>query len=85
MGITNLSDITAGLIAAGMPRNTPACAIRNGTRQAQSAVIATLATLATDVTNAKLTSPAIIVIGEVVSLAKRDNIAALIEESRCAA
>ena len=85
MGIANLSDMTAGLIAAGMPRNTPACAIRNGTRKGQSAVVATLATLATDVANAKLTSPAIIVIGEVVSLAKRDNIAALVAESRCAA
>ena len=85
MGIANLSDITAGLIEAGMPRNTPACAIRNGTRKGQSAVVATLATLATDVANAKLTSPAIIVIGEVVSLAKRDNIAAIVAESRCAA
>jgi uroporphyrin-III C-methyltransferase len=85
MGITNLSEITAGLIDAGMSRNTPACAIRNGTWRDRSAVISTVATLATDVAKAKLTSPAIIVIGEVVSLAKRDNIPAIGEESRCAA
>jgi uroporphyrin-III C-methyltransferase len=85
MGITNLSEIAEGLIAAGMPRNTPACAIRNGTWQDQVSVIATLETLARDVAEAKLTSPAIIVIGEVVSLAKRDNIPAIGEESRCAA
>jgi uroporphyrin-III C-methyltransferase len=85
MGITNLSEIAEGLIAAGMPRNTPACAIRNGTWQDQVSVIATLETLALDVAEAKLTSPAIIVIGEVVSLAKRDNIPAIGEESRCAA
>ncbi len=85
MGITNLSEIAAGLIDAGMSRHTPACAIRNGTWRDQSAVISTVATLATDVAKAKLTSPAIIVIGEVVSLAKRDNIPAIGEESRCAA
>ena len=85
MGITNLHEITAGLIAAGMPSHTPACAIRNGTWQDQAGVIATLATLAGKVAKEKLTSPAIIVIGEVVSLAKRDANIHIVEESRCAA
>ena len=85
MGMTNLSEIAEGLMAAGMSRNTPACAIRNGTWQDQSAVISTVAALADDVAKAKLTSPAIIVIGEVVSLAKRDNKTAIVEETRCAA
>ncbi len=85
MGITNLHEITTGLIGAGMSSNTPACAIRNGTWQDQAAAIATLATLAEKVANEKLTSPAIIVIGEVVSLAKRDAIISAVEESRCAA
>jgi uroporphyrin-III C-methyltransferase len=85
MGITNLGEIAEGLIVAGMSRNTPACAIRNGTWQDQISVIATLETLALDVAQAKLTSPAIIVIGEVVSLAKRDNKTAIVEETRCAA
>ena len=85
MGIANLSEITAGLIAAGMSRDTPACAIRNGTWQDQVSVIATLETLALDVSKAKLTSPAIIVIGEVVSLAKRDAINTTDEDARCAA
>lgn len=85
MGITNLSEITEGLIAAGMPRNTPACAIRNGTWQDQSAVISTVTALAADVAKAKLTSPAIIVIGEVVSLAKRNTINIEIETKKCAA
>lgn len=85
MGMTNLSEITEALMAAGMSRNTPACAIRNGTCQDQAAVISTLAALAADVAEKKLTSPAIIVIGEVVSLAKRDAINTTDEDARCAA
>ncbi len=85
MGITNLHEITARLMAAGMASNTPACAIRNGTWQNQAAVIATLATLTEKVAKEKLKSPAIIVIGEVVSLAKREANIHVVEESRCAA
>jgi uroporphyrin-III C-methyltransferase len=85
MGITNLSEITTGLIAAGMSRNTPACAIRNGTWQDQAALISTVATLAADVAEAELTSPAIVVIGEVVSLADASMVNANIEQAKCAA
>jgi uroporphyrin-III C-methyltransferase len=85
MGITNLHEITTGLIVAGMSSNTPACAIRNGTWQDQAAVIATVATLAEKVAKAKLTSPAIIVIGDVVSLAKRDVTSIEMEPAKCAA
>jgi uroporphyrin-III C-methyltransferase len=85
MGITNLSEIAAGLIAAGMSRTTPACAIRNGTWQDQSAVISTVAKLAIDVAKAKLVSPAIIVIGEVVSLADASMVNIHIEDTKCAA
>lgn len=85
MGITNLHEITTGLANAGMSSNTPACAIRNGTWQDQAAVIATVATLAEKVAKAKLTSPAIIVIGDVVSLAKHDVTSIEIEPAKCAA
>jgi uroporphyrin-III C-methyltransferase len=70
MCITNLAAITNGLMAAGMPPSTPACAIRSGTRADQTEVISTLASLAQDAARNGITSPAIIVIGEVVKLAK---------------
>ncbi len=69
MGITNLAEISAGLIAASMPANTLAAVIRNGTRADQTAVISTLGKLPQDARLAGITSPAIIVIGQVVGLA----------------
>ena len=70
MGMTNLAQISAGLIVAGMPANTTVAAISNGTRANQTAVISTLAKLPQDARLAGVSSPAIIVIGEVVGLAK---------------
>ena len=72
MGIATLPAITAGLIAAGLSPDTPACAIRNGTLPDATRVLSTLARLALDVAQAGLASPAIVVIGEVVRLAHRD-------------
>ena len=72
MGIATLAAITSGLLAAGMPGNTPACAIRNGTLPDATRVIATLDRLAMDVAQAGLASPAIIVIGDVVRLAREE-------------
>ena len=73
MGIATLPAITAGLLAAGMPGATPACAIRNGTLPDCSRVISTLDRLALDVAQARLASPAIVVIGEVVRLARANE------------
>ncbi len=69
MGMTNLSEISAGLIAANMSSNTPAAAIRNGTLADQTAVISTIGKLPEDARLAGVSSPAIIVIGGVVGLA----------------
>lgn len=69
MGVVHAEEIVQSLIAAGMSPSTPACAIRNGTRDDQTEVIVTLATLPRAMAAAPIASPAIIVIGEVVSLA----------------
>jgi uroporphyrinogen III methyltransferase/synthase len=71
MGAAGLADITARLIAAGRPPETPAASISNGTLPAQQVVSATLATIAATVANAGLPTPLITVIGEVASLAGR--------------
>lgn len=69
MGMRTLPRIADALQAGGLPPCTPACAIQNGTRSDQRAVLATLGTLAQSVAEAELGSPAIVVIGEVVNLA----------------
>ena len=76
MGVGNLPRIQAALLAAGMPAALPACAIQNGTLDTARHVISSLAGLHADVTAAGIASPAIIVIGEVVSLAHAKALAA---------
>ncbi len=70
MGIGNLPAISAALLAAGMRADMPACAIQSGTLGGQRQVIATLETLQQRVAAAGLASPAIVVIGEVVRMAR---------------
>lgn len=82
MGVSNLPRLQAALIAAGMPATLPACAIQNGTRDDARHVISILGDLYHDVADAAIGSPAIIVIGEVVSLAALRTMAA---ESQVAA
>jgi uroporphyrin-III C-methyltransferase len=71
MGMARLPALVASMQAGGFAADTPACAIQNGTLAAERSVIATLATLARAVSEAKLASPAIIVVGEVVRFAHR--------------
>jgi uroporphyrinogen III methyltransferase/synthase len=61
MGVANVRRITDELQAGGLAPDTPAAAVRWGTRPAQSTVRATLATLA----DQRLAAPSVIVIGEV--------------------
>lgn len=70
MGIKRIAAIVAGMLEAGYPADTPACAIRNGTLETQAAVVAPLAALPQAVADAGLASPAILVIGEVVRHAR---------------
>ena len=70
MGMQKVASITAALQSAGMPASTLAAAIQNGTTALQRQVIATLATLASASAAAQLGSPALIVIGDVVGLAR---------------
>ena len=62
-----LPQIAAALLQAGMSPDTPACVIENATLRSQRHVIAPLAILAQRV---DLSSPGIIVIGDVVRFAQ---------------
>jgi uroporphyrinogen III methyltransferase/synthase len=71
MGLGSLKEICRGLLDAGVGPNTPGAVIEQGTTAKQRKVSAVLADLAEASQNAGLAAPAVIVIGEVCSLADR--------------
>ncbi len=71
MGLAELPNITARLIAHGRSAWTPVAVIENGTRADQRTVAGTLATIADEVRRAHLTGPSTVVVGEVVRLRER--------------
>ena len=68
MGVKALPRICEKLIANGLDPNTPAATIQWGTRPNQRSVVATVATLARAIENAGIGSPAITIVGQVVSM-----------------
>ncbi|ONH23645.1 uroporphyrinogen-III C-methyltransferase [Pseudofrankia asymbiotica] len=74
MGIGALAEISSELVKRGRPASTPVAVIHAGTTTRQQVVTGTLADIAAAVAAAGLRSPAVIVIGEVVTL--RDGIGA---------
>jgi len=71
MGLRRVAHVASELIAAGAPPERPAAVVARGTTNAQRSVVARVATLADAVAGAALPSPAIIVVGDVVSLRNR--------------
>jgi uroporphyrin-III C-methyltransferase len=69
MGLTNLPQISAELIAAGLDPHMPAAAVENGTTPRQRRVLGTVSTLPDLVVAQALKAPTLIIIGKVVSLA----------------
>ncbi|PTA68326.1 uroporphyrinogen-III C-methyltransferase [Deinococcus arcticus] len=68
MGVRNLDQIAADLVAAGRDPQTPAATVQWGTTPQQRVVTGTLATIAGVVREAGLEAPAVTVVGEVVRL-----------------
>lgn len=68
MGIKNLPFITESLIANGRAPETPVAVIRWASTPEQHSVVGTLATIVERVKEEKITPPALVVVGEVVSL-----------------
>ena len=72
MGLGNLHRIVDELRSSGLSPRTPVAVIRDGTLPTQQTVIGTLKTISADVTKARLSAPAVIVVGAVANL--RDTI-----------
>ena len=68
MGLGNLPDIAEKLMAAGRRGDTPVAIISKATTPEQKTLITTLENAASDLAASPLPTPALIVVGEVVSL-----------------
>ncbi len=73
MGLTSLGTIVDGFVSHGADPETPAAVIENGTRAGQRVITGTLASLPGKSAEAEVKSPALIIIGSVVTL--RDKLA----------
>ncbi len=71
MAVTNLAAITAELLAQGMPGDTPAVMVENGSTPSQRVLRGTLATISGQAAEAGVEPPAITVIGAVAALAEQ--------------
>jgi uroporphyrinogen III methyltransferase / synthase len=73
MGLTTFAQIAKELIARGRPAQTPAMAVRWGTRPDQETIVGTLRTLPDLIHERGLKPPATIIVGEVVRLREKLN------------
>lgn len=69
MGLANLSQIVRDLVDAGRPPDTPAAIVERGTTTRQRNIVTTIGELQQAVEDHAVTSPAMLIIGPVVTLA----------------
>jgi len=79
MGLSSMPTITSGFIEHGADPATPAAVIENGTRAGQRVITGTLESLAGQTADAEIKSPALIIVGSVVTL--RDKLSWFAVES----
>src|ERR1700733_4793484 len=73
MGIFAIREIAAEIQRHGRSGDTPAAAVRWGTRPDQQTVAGTLGTIADQIEAARMKPPATVIIGEVVALSEKLN------------
>ncbi|MEM7465758.1 MAG: siroheme synthase CysG [Pseudomonadota bacterium] len=71
MGLYSLAEFSNQIIAAGLAKQTPIAIIERGTTTRQRVMTSVLATVAEDAIDLKFSSPALIIIGDVVRLRDR--------------
>ncbi|WP_279287955.1 hypothetical protein [Eubacterium callanderi] len=72
MGVKNLEKITGELMKNGMDKNTPAAVVHRASTPYQRVVEGTLETIYGIATEARITAPSLIVVGDVVT--KREKL-----------
>ena len=68
MGLEGLATICTQLVAHGLPLETPAAVIEQGTLPGQRVLTGTLSTLAAQAVDAQIQSPSLVIVGGVVNL-----------------
>jgi uroporphyrin-III C-methyltransferase/precorrin-2 dehydrogenase/sirohydrochlorin ferrochelatase len=71
MGVARLPELVAALIAHGRPNSTPVAIVERGTLPDQRVTVAELATVVEQAAQRGVTSPAVVVVGDVVALAEK--------------
>lgn len=71
MGVANIGNIAAALIDGGKDPDTPVALIRWGTWMEQRALVGTLSTIVEKVRTSGFSSPAVIIVGDVVRLREK--------------
>ncbi|RYY73646.1 MAG: uroporphyrinogen-III C-methyltransferase [Gammaproteobacteria bacterium] len=83
MGLTRASDISESLLASGLAADTPVAIIENGCRKNQRDIISDLKNFPEAVLREQVQSPALIIVGQVVSLKDQLQVNALVQEAQC--
>ena len=73
MGVSNMPQITQGLVRHGLPGTTPIAVVERGYTREQRSLFSTLEHIVRDASLAVLAPPAVLVIGEVVAYADRHD------------
>ncbi len=71
MGVESLPETVRKLQGYGLPSSTPIALVQNGTTPRQRTVVGTLTDIVERVNEAKLTSPAVTIVGDVVRLREK--------------
>jgi uroporphyrin-III C-methyltransferase len=82
MGLKNLEKIAGALLSAGLAASTPVAIIMAATTPEERVLVSTLGTVGVEASRAGFISPALIVVGDIVSL--RAELAAERQDSRSA-
>ena len=85
MGLARSAEITGALQSAGLSATTPAAVIQSACTPQQKFHLTTLTALSADIERLGFAAPAILVVGDVVQLARTWNIEACVPADRVAA
>ena len=81
MGVARAESLRAGLLDGGMPATMPALVVQDATRAGERRLATTLGSLVHDLREARIGSPAILVIGEVCRETNANSIRPLLESA----